>query len=78
MLIFFCFRIDTMVALEILAEAAKTNIAAMKILHSLARGVRPKVRGGSAPSTSRSDASGSGKHICENFRLFKMIWRRDK
>lgn len=49
--------IDTMVALEILAEAAKTNIAAMKILHSLARGVRPKVRGGSAPSTSRSDAS---------------------
>lgn len=51
--------IDTMVALEILAEAAKTNIAAMKILHSLARGVRPKVRGGSAPSTSRSDASGT-------------------
>lgn len=48
-----------MVALEILAEAAKTNIAAMKILHSLARGVRPKVRGGSAPSSSRSDASGT-------------------
>lgn len=52
-------RIDTMVALQILAEAAKTNIAAMKILHSLARGVRPKVRGGSSPSTSRSDASGT-------------------
>ncbi|XP_048772983.2 transmembrane protein 232-like isoform X2 [Ostrea edulis] len=49
--------IDTMVALQILTEAAKTNIAAMKILHSLARGVRPKVRGGSPSSTSRSDAS---------------------
>ena len=48
-----------MVALQILAEAAKTNLAAMKILHSLARGVRPKVRGGSSPSTSRSDASGT-------------------
>ena len=48
-----------MVALQILAEAAKTNLAAMKILHSLARGVRPKVRGGSSPSTSQSDASGT-------------------
>lgn len=62
-----------MVALEILAEAAKTNIAAMKILHSLARGVRPKVRGGSAPSTSRSDTSGTETHTCENFRLFNKI-----
>ncbi|XP_062576712.1 transmembrane protein 232-like [Saccostrea cucullata] len=49
--------VDTMVALQILAEAAKTNIAAMKILHSLARGVRPKVRGGSPTSTSQSDVS---------------------
>ncbi|KAK3085879.1 hypothetical protein FSP39_009975 [Pinctada imbricata] len=49
--------IDSMVALEILAEAAKTNLAAMKILHSLARGIRPKVEGGSGIDSSRSDTS---------------------
>ena len=47
-----------MVALEILSEAAKTNLAAMKILHSLARGVRPKVEGGSGVDSNRSEASG--------------------
>ena len=47
-----------MIALQILAEASKTNIAAMKILHSLARGSRPKVKGGSPPDTSRTDDSG--------------------
>ncbi|XP_052078654.1 transmembrane protein 232-like isoform X2 [Mytilus californianus] len=49
--------VDSMIALQILAEAAKSNIAAMKILHSLARGSRPKVKGGSPPDSSRSDDS---------------------
>lgn len=49
--------VDSMIALQILAEAAKTNIAAMKILHSLARGSRPKVKGGSPPESSRSENS---------------------
>ena len=52
------YRVDSMIALQILAEAAKSNIAAMKILHSLARGSRPKVKGGSPPDSSRSDDSG--------------------
>lgn len=49
--------VDSMMALQILAEAAKTNISAMRILHSLARGSRPKIKGGSPPDTSRSDDS---------------------
>ena len=47
-----------MMALQILAEAAKTNVSAMRILHSLARGSRPKIKGGSPPDSSRSDDSG--------------------
>jgi len=47
-----------MIALQILAEAAKTNIAAMKILHSLARGNKPKIKGGTPPESSESDGSG--------------------
>lgn len=54
----YCYRVDSMMALQILAEAAKTNISAMRILHSLARGSRPKIKGGSPPDTSRSDDSG--------------------
>ena len=52
-----------MIALQILAEAAKTNISAMKILHSLARGSRPKVKGGSPPHSSRSDDSGNKTYM---------------
>lgn len=55
---FYCYRVDSMMALQILAEAAKTNVSAMRILHSLARGSRPKIKGGSPPDTSRSDDSG--------------------
>lgn len=49
--------IDTMIALKILAEAAKTDIAAMKTLHSLARGNKPKIRGGTPPASSGTDGS---------------------
>ncbi|XP_060065301.1 transmembrane protein 232-like isoform X1 [Ylistrum balloti] len=53
--------IDTMIALKILAEAAKTDIAAMQTLHSLARGSKPKIRGGTPPESSGTDGSADDK-----------------
>ena len=47
-----------MIALQILAEAAKTNYAAMRVLHSLAKGNRPKIRGDTPAGETETEVSG--------------------
>ena len=42
-MILFCFtRVDGVCALQVLAEAAKCNLSALKVLQNLARGVSPR------------------------------------
>ena len=53
-----------MVALEILAEAAKTDVAAMRVLHRLAQGQRGTEGLVSPPLSSRSSASGQSQREC--------------
>lgn len=50
------FRIDGMCALHILADAAKANIVALRVMQNLARGELPKASQ-STPSTSRHEHS---------------------
>lgn len=52
------FRVDSMIALQILAEAAKSSLMAMKALHNLARGFRPVDSSETSPEPSRSPSSG--------------------
>lgn len=51
-------RVDSMVALQILAEAAKSSLMALRALHNLARGYRPSDTAKSPPVSSRSESSG--------------------
>ncbi|XP_052795602.1 uncharacterized protein LOC128228360 isoform X2 [Mya arenaria] len=49
--------VDSMVALQILSEASKSSLMAMRALHSLACGFRPQETAQSSPSTSRTESS---------------------
>ncbi|XP_067661343.1 transmembrane protein 232-like [Haliotis asinina] len=49
--------VDGMMALNILAEAAKSNMSAMKVLHRLAQGLRPSDGTQTPPLSSRSVGS---------------------
>ncbi|KAL4230935.1 hypothetical protein ACF0H5_011309 [Mactra antiquata] len=51
--------VDSMIALQILAEAAKSSLMAMRALHNLARGYRPADKVKSPPVSSRSESSES-------------------
>ena len=55
---FNCYRVDSMIALQILAEASKSSLMALKALHNLARGYRPSDKVKSPPVSSRSESSG--------------------
>lgn len=49
--------VDSMIALQILAEASKSSVMTMRTLHNMARGFRPKEPLESPPSTSRTETS---------------------
>ncbi|KAJ8297545.1 hypothetical protein KUTeg_024076 [Tegillarca granosa] len=49
--------VDSMVALQILAEAAKSNISAMRVMHNLARGVKPQPQKAETPEDTLSETS---------------------
>lgn len=49
--------VDSMVALQILAEASKSSIMALRALHNLARGFRPGEEVKSPPTSSRSEST---------------------
>ncbi|XP_053389979.1 uncharacterized protein LOC128552922 isoform X3 [Mercenaria mercenaria] len=51
--------VDSMIALQILAEASKSSLMAMRALHNLARGYRPGDKVKSPPTSSRSESSES-------------------
>ncbi|XP_052278054.1 uncharacterized protein LOC127876689 isoform X2 [Dreissena polymorpha] len=51
--------VDSMVALQILAEASKSSLMAMRALHSLACGNRPQEEVQTSQETSRSESSES-------------------
>ena len=56
-------RVDGVIALNILAETAKTNMAAMKVLHRLAQGVKTTEDLITPPLSSRSGHSGTAGHL---------------
>ncbi|XP_060593523.1 transmembrane protein 232-like isoform X2 [Ruditapes philippinarum] len=49
--------VDSMIALQILAEASKSSLMALRALHNLARGYRPGDKVKSPPVSSRSESS---------------------
>ncbi|KAK3577758.1 hypothetical protein CHS0354_017457 [Potamilus streckersoni] len=49
--------VDIMIALQILSEAAKTNLAALKVLQDMARGVRPRTDRQTPPISSNPQSS---------------------
>ncbi|KAL5012806.1 hypothetical protein ScPMuIL_011357 [Solemya velum] len=49
--------VDSMIALQILSEASKTNLTALKVLHNLARGLQPQEEVVSPPVSSDSGSS---------------------
>ena len=48
-----------MIALQILAEAAKSSLQAMRTLHNMARGFRPREEAQSPPASTRTESSGN-------------------
>ena len=52
------YRVDSMIALQILAEAAKCSLQAMKTLHNMAQGFRPREETQSPQASTRSESSG--------------------
>lgn len=47
-----------MMALQILSEAAKSSPQAMRTLHNMARGFRPREESQTAPASTRTESSG--------------------
>ena len=58
MFAFVYFRVDSMIALQILAEAAKSSLQAMRTLHNMARGFRAREEAQSPPASTRTESSG--------------------
>lgn len=58
-----CFRMDVLVAVHILGEAAKASCLTLRTLQNLARGIRPK-----APTLKQEQDDSGEIHLVNNHK----------
>ena len=62
-----------MIALQILAEAAKSSLQALRTLHNMARGFRPRDEAQSPPASTRTESSGNRSLSIKGVHTFSCI-----